>query len=204
METADLILTPPSENGQSVEESFDYEAIKLPARDLTNIDVTATVTKISVRKPHNQWFVRVKNDPAYHIDVALFEFEETERETFIVHPKMFPYLANENGFKPSTLFTSITRQGVLFLWKIPHPNKEGKLHEWHQSALVAMNKARHEWVRVKSNMQLGGYELLSTDVKIPDPVWPDLSPRQILKIAARGYLIDSVDHPVIKKLRGEG
>ena len=38
---------------------------------------------------------------------------------------------------------------------------------------------------------------------IPDPEWPDLSLGEILKIAFRDYYIDTPDHAVIKRLRGQ-
>jgi hypothetical protein len=38
---------------------------------------------------------------------------------------------------------------------------------------------------------------------IPDPIWPDYSLKDLLKIGFRDRLVDSLDHPVIKRLRGE-
>ena len=37
---------------------------------------------------------------------------------------------------------------------------------------------------------------------IPDPEWPTLSFQELLRIAFRDRLIDRLDHPVIKRLRG--
>ena len=37
---------------------------------------------------------------------------------------------------------------------------------------------------------------------IPDPIWPDLSFEKIYRIAFKDRLINSADHPVIKRLRG--
>jgi hypothetical protein len=38
---------------------------------------------------------------------------------------------------------------------------------------------------------------------IPDPIWPAASLTDLLKIGFRDKLVGSLDHPVIKKLRGE-
>jgi hypothetical protein len=37
---------------------------------------------------------------------------------------------------------------------------------------------------------------------IPDPEWPPLGFWELIKIAFRDHLVDRVDHPVIKRLRG--
>jgi hypothetical protein len=64
--------------------------------------------------------------------------------------------------------------------------------------------AMQRWVRVKANMSLGAYEVYEASANIPEPAWPgDLTFDQMLKIAFKGRLVDSFDHPVLKRLRGE-
>ena len=58
------------------------------------------------------------------------------------------------------------------------------------------------WVRVKSNMDLGAYEIFEAAGSIPDPIWPDLSFDAILRIAFKDRVIRDLDHPVVKRLRG--
>jgi len=41
----------------------------------------------------------------------------------------------------------------------------------------------------------------STD--LPDPRWPTISFREIIRIAFRDRMIESLDHPVIRELRGD-
>jgi hypothetical protein len=38
---------------------------------------------------------------------------------------------------------------------------------------------------------------------LPDPNWPDLTFQEIFDIAIRDRKIDSLDHPVVRQLRGE-
>jgi hypothetical protein len=59
------------------------------------------------------------------------------------------------------------------------------------------------WVRVRSNLQLGAYEIDLAVGNLGEPEWPDLGISDILKIAFRDRLIDSADHLLIKRLRGE-
>jgi hypothetical protein len=55
---------------------------------------------------------------------------------------------------------------------------------------------------MQSNMSLGAYDV-QTSAHIPDPVWPDISMRELLRLAfGDGRLIDREDHPVIRQLLG--
>ena len=55
-----------------------------------------------------------------------------------------------------------------------------------------------------SNKALGAYEILTAPPGLPDPEWPqDKTLDDLLNIAlGSGYFVDSLEHPVIKKLRG--
>jgi hypothetical protein len=51
-------------------------------------------------------------------------------------------------------------------------------------------------------MSLGSYEMFEASATIPDPVWPDVSFQELIRIAFRDHMVGSLDHPVIKRLRG--
>jgi hypothetical protein len=52
-------------------------------------------------------------------------------------------------------------------------------------------------------MSLGAYDVAVASGQIVEPTWPDLSFQQLIKIAFRDAMIDSWDHPVLQRLRGE-
>jgi hypothetical protein len=58
------------------------------------------------------------------------------------------------------------------------------------------------WIRMKANMSLGAYEITVAESVVADPVWPDLSFQELVRIAYRDRMITTLDHPVIKRLRG--
>jgi hypothetical protein len=58
------------------------------------------------------------------------------------------------------------------------------------------------WVRIKANRDLGAYETWEAESVMAEPVWPELSFQQLIKIAFRDRIIADIDHPVIKRLRG--
>ena len=111
-----------------------------------------------------------------------------------------PELQGECFF--ATLFIAISRTGVLFMWPVKVPAPTAGSIEWHTSAAMAAQYAMKSWVRVKSNMDLGAYEIFEAEGSIPDPIWPDLSFDEIFRIAFKDRIIRSLDHPVVKRLRG--
>ena len=59
------------------------------------------------------------------------------------------------------------------------------------------------WVRVTANMSLGAYEITEASATIPDPTWPDLSFKELLRIAFKDRVVTDLNHPLVKRLRGE-
>ena len=66
-----------------------------------------------------------------------------------------------------------------------------------------MALAKNSWVRVQSDMGLGAYVAYVPQVELPDPEWPEMSLREMLHLAFRNNYINSLDHPVLRRLRGE-
>jgi len=90
------------------------------------------------------------------------------------------------------------------LWPVRLPSPDGRQLAWHHSAQVAAEMAMKRWIRVKANMSLGAYDIFEANCTIPEPEWPsDISFPKLLEIAFKGRLVDSLDHPVLKRLRGE-
>lgn len=58
------------------------------------------------------------------------------------------------------------------------------------------------WIRVKPNMSGGFYEIFEAASTVPEPVWPTMPFKEILRLAFRYQYVDTLDHPVIKRLRG--
>ena len=69
--------------------------------------------------------------------------------------------------------------------------------------IEVVQRAGKGWVRVQANMSLGAYEVWDTTAPIPEPDWPDTPFKDLLRIAFRDRFITALDHPVLKRLRGE-
>ena len=124
-----------------------------------------------------------------------------ERETFLLDPEIRPHLPGE--IVPVALFTTVNRQGVLTLWPVRLPGEDGRHDEWSRSALEAVETAKSRWIRVVANMSLGAYEIYEASANLPEPEYPDHTFREILEIAFKDRFIRGLDHPVVRRLRGE-
>lgn len=178
----------------------DLGRLRLSQDFVASVGVKKLLTTVPVRKPTGQEFVRVHSDEAYRLPTVVLELKD-ERETYLVEQELWPELSGE--LKPVTLFTAINRQGVVFLWPVKLPGEDGRLDEWNRSALDAADHAAKRWVRVKANMSLGAYEILEATGELPAPQWPDSDFATLLRIAFKMRYINSMDHPVIRRLRGE-
>jgi hypothetical protein len=81
------------------------------------------------------------------------------------------------------------------------PDSYGRLNPWHESALRAAEIATKQWVRITANRQLGGYDVLTAQFE-KEPAWPNECDEELIKIAFREKFISSIDHPVIRRLKG--
>jgi hypothetical protein len=179
---------------------FDPAALRLSQSFADTVGVKKLLTTVPVRKPNRLDFVRVHPDPAYRASpVAIIEIKE-DSETYLLTPGTARQLPGD--FSAVTLNTAINRQGVLQIWPVKLPGPDGKHNPWHRSAGEAAEQATKQWVRVKSNKSLGAYEIEEASGNLPEPVWPDISFEEILKIAFRDHYVDRVDHPLLQRLQG--
>ena len=182
------------------ENPFDPARLRLTQNFAEAAGVKKALITVPVRKPSRQEFIRTHPDTSYRLETAVLEMKE-DRETYLVDPSMWHELPGE--ISPKVLYTTISRQGVLTLWPVRLPSEDGRLDEWSRSALEAAEMAQKKWVRVAANMSLRAYEVYEAVGNIPDPEWPDIPFQKILEIAFRDRFITDLDHPVVRRLRGE-
>jgi hypothetical protein len=192
-------MNPKTEITDIADPFSNLENLRLSQDFAETVGVKKLLTSIPVRKPSAQDFIRVRPEPAYRESFPAIDLK-TERELYVVTRAMQAELSTE--CVPATLFTAINRQGVVFLWPVRLPGPDGKINEWWRSAAEAAMLAMTRWVRVKANMDLGAYEIFTATGTLQDPAWPELPFNELLRIAFRDRVVDSLDHPVVKRLRG--
>jgi hypothetical protein len=179
---------------------FDPASLRLDQSFADTVGVKKLLTTVPIRKPNRQEFVRVHPDPVYRLTPAAIIEVKEDREFYLVRRDIIAAVPGE--YVPASLFTAINRQGTLFLWPVKLPNLDGRLNAWHRSAAEAAERAMKKWVRVASSMSLGAYEIFEASGDLPEPVWPEFSFQEILKIALRERIVDRPDHPLVQKLLG--
>lgn len=179
---------------------FDPAALRIDSTTNASLGVERPILVVPVRKPDRQMFFRVHPSPDMRIDCHIIELQN-EREIYLVTPHIAAMLPGET--KPARFLTCIPRVGGgIFLWPLKLPSEDGRTSGWAMTAQKAAELAETKWVRMQSNMGMGAYDV-STSTHIPDPVWPEISMRELLRIAfGDGRLIDRDDHPVIRQLLG--
>lgn len=164
------------------------------------IGVKKHITTIPIRKPNRQDFIRVHPDETFRLQTIILEIKE-DRENYLISRELRYELPEE--VVPKMLYTTINRQGVLSLWPVRLPDKTDRLDSWNRSAHKAAELAMSRWVRVASSRALGAYEIFTPIGELSDPEWPDISFPEMLRIGFGDYMINSSDHPVLRRLRGE-
>jgi hypothetical protein len=178
----------------------DLSRLRLSQDFTTSCEVKKALVTIPVRKPATEWFVRTH--PELRIETCVLELKEG-RETYLVAPDLWAELAIEPTFSPRALFVTMTPQNVLFVWPIKLPGPDGKIDDWNRAALETAILAQSHWVRIASSKVFQGYDVTVATANWAEPKWPELPLNEILKIAFKGRVITALDHPTLKRLRGE-
>jgi hypothetical protein len=189
------LIASSSDIAATAPDPFDLASLRLNPSFLETAGVKKLLTTVPARKPNPQEFVRVHPSPDFRENLALIDLKD-EREDYLVRPEVLPELTGEVVFK--TIFTAINRQGVLFLWPVRLPAPDDRKSDWHRSAREAAELAIEKWVRLKANQSLGAYEITVAESVMANPVWPQLTFQELLRIAYRDRMITSVEHPRCK------
>lgn len=180
---------------------FDPKRLRLSQHFAQGSDVQRALVTVPVRKPSAQDFFRVHPHEEWCLDTAVIEIK-ADREVYLVAPEIWPLLPNE--CKPKTLYTTIDRRNVVTLWPVRLPDENGRLDDWNRSAHEAAQLAMEKWVRLSADMALGAYRIDVAMGDFPEPVWPSgVTFQDLLKIAFKGKMIEDLDHPMLRRLRGE-
>lgn len=159
------------------------------------------LTVVRVGKPRKEAFVRTSDKSENWIVGSVLELKDQGDETYWVTPKVRDALIGEPCLKAVRLILAVDRQGVPFLWKIAMPDPNGRSQPWVDSAIEAANRAKSEWVRMA--WLNGMYETTVAPGIKAKPVWPSEPMKELLNIAFRGRVVSSLDHPIIRTLRGQ-
>jgi hypothetical protein len=198
-EPVDAIPVPPGSAGEKRTGFFeDLNLIRVDTA-AAGLGVQEIGLHLPVRKPIRHEFFRVHPDPNMSIVTSVYA-DKDEGVTYYVTPTMRDALLGEA--RPALLLPVITTQRGLMMWPLMLALDTGRRNAWADTAREAVEHAKKDWVRMFSDRALGAYRILKAEAALPDPKWPDKPLEQLLEAAFKDLVIDSEDHPVVRRLRG--
>ncbi len=179
------------------ETQFELKNIELPQDYKEQISKVVT-TRIPIRKPNKQWYFRAHRDN--YVECMILEVDD-RNETYFVVGHLIPQLQDE--CKHVKLHQCITKNGTLFFWPVPIQDPNGRINSWNQSARDAVEVSMETWIRMVSNQESQSYLRHEALAAWDEPDWPEMDLEQIMEKVTHDRLIKSLDHPILKELRGE-
>lgn len=157
-------------------------------------------SSVPVQKPDKQKFFRV--NPSQEFQEIFFTIElKALGQTYIVLPSLKAELNKE--IKLQKFFLGVDNDQNIFLWPVAVPGRNGRTNPWWYSALNAAYLAMEKWIRLVANLDMGFYEYFEAKGDLGEPMWPEMSMEEIINLSMGNRIIDSIEHPVVKQLRGE-
>jgi hypothetical protein len=199
LQAVDPTVTPDT----ALPDPFAPENLRLDQSFLETGGGKKLLTTIPIRRPGKQTYFRVRPGSEWRDMFPMIDLKD-DREEYIVVRELVPELFAEVVFKQ--LCVAITRQGTLFLLPVRYPGPDGRDMEWWRSLREHARRAETVWIRVIPNQELGAYECMEGSETLGEPEWPSETEFKfwdLIKIAFREYLVTSLDHPVVKRLRGQ-
>ena len=179
---------------------FDPAALRVSSDYAEGLGVKRLFTTVPCRKPNKTEWFRVRSGEDWRVTTMVLETDGVDRRTYIVASHLRDQIAD--NLSPALLVMCVNRAGDPFVWRIKLPGADGRTNSWTSSSLAAAAEAESRWCRMVANMSSGDYTVHTTTANWPEPRWPDLPFKEVLRLAFRDGYIDSVDHPVLRELEG--
>jgi hypothetical protein len=181
---------------------FDPQTYRVSQTLAAAAGVKRHLTELPVCKPRAEWWVRRHPDPEFSLSTWVIELRE-DQDVYLVLPPLWPSLMGKVSFRPKTLHLAVTMQGKLFFWLVNRPPDETKEPDkWSRTPMEAARLAKDRWTHLYWDPEARQHRVETSDSTV-EPEWPDLPVRELLKVAFKDRVIDTLDHPVLRRLRGE-
>ena len=155
--------------------------------------------------PEVNTFVRTRAGDDYTEVVDLLVAKNASNSSdrnplYVVTDAVRPQL--ERFLKPCRIAVGITyHDKVQFLWA--RPINTGS-NSWTDSVMRAMDAAQTDWISMESDRPHDEYKIHHGphSKEWGDPKWPDQTLEDVVGLAFRDRIVDSLDHAVAKRLLG--
>jgi len=154
---------------------------------------------VEIRKPRPQEWFRTHLHPGMLKEIFVIR-KDSSGEFYAVAPRLAQELAAE--IREAFVIAGINHEGALFVWPILKP-KEDTNAQIFDSDLEHVSLSRSVWIRRRWDPGSRSY-LVDEAASNKEPQWPESCILdEWLEKGFRGRFIDSVDHQLIRSLRGD-
>jgi hypothetical protein len=192
------------------EEQLDAEEEEFRAlrRDLPGVQGASAIGIVSISvgtiPTKNEYF---RTHPDFRPIVAIVNLEVGMEKQYFAVTKAMVEALHGIGITVSdhVLYLTVTSQGAVRVIPVRLANSDGEQNEYDRTKEIGLARGRTEWVRLYTDLPNRCYQVYPAPPgRFPNPVWPDLKPATIFRLAFRdkGRLVDSVEHPLFKKWAG--
>jgi hypothetical protein len=181
-------------------DELDLDSLRLSQNFDAVVGVKKALLSVPLRKPNKHEWFRVHAEWSFDAFVLKMRGDRKD-EVYVVAAHIVALVPDE--VTPMRFVATVTRQGVFMLWPVRLPGQDGRHDEWSRTAMESAAMARSGWIRMAANIHLGSYEVFQPVADFPEAEWPDMPWDAILKLAFKNSIIDNVDHPALRQLRGE-
>ncbi len=181
--------------------AFDPSRFAMPSTGAEEFGTRKIRSVIPVSKPGKMEWVQLLDHPDFLLPGAAFLDLQDGGRLYLVVPEIAAQLTDD--VKLVKLAPGLTRQDKLFLWPCPMILEGKTPNQWHTSHNDAFDAAKSGWIRMKSNLACGFYDIIEPEKIMPEPDWPDMSFADMLQIAFNDdHIVDRDDHPALRRLKG--
>jgi hypothetical protein len=178
------------------------DRFRIPQNFAEHVMARKKAVVVPMKKPDDQEWVFIHPSKDWRSSIGMLK-DKANREYFAVEPELLPEITE--NLVPMLLVAYVTRAGSPGLWPIRLPNEAGRQDSYNRSALEIVYQHSGEWIRVVSNEGSKTYEIwqMKAQVEMPIPNWPEGGFAYLFGIAIKGNIITTLEHPLLKTLRGE-
>jgi len=194
-----------SKGGQTSIRSLIERARKTPQEVARLVGVSNERVAASVVKNLDKGrFWRTRCDEGWRREDNVFTLlvlKEEMSKTFLLVPhEVEEELRDDNRLSDflivAELVSAVDTRGKPVVWPIDRNSS----HSSAESARSIAARLENEWGTMKWSGD--SYEFVKPESDLGNPSWPSGTVNDLLEKAFRGQVIDSMDHPTIKELKG--
>jgi hypothetical protein len=166
------------------------------------ISAHASTKPFELRKPNNQEFFRTSPFEHQRLLVGGIVDKQDMSKLYVVLPSLLDEVRvrYSSHLRIYELVITQTLAGAPLLWGVPQEEDRGG--RWHSQERAARHQGTTRWTNMVAGR--GQYDFTTID-NLKQVDWDSFPPmaETLRQALSDGRIIDSMDHPLLRKLRGE-